>query len=90
MNNITEFKKPDPYWKVQKIKLYADIGTFTSVVQFAEGSCHIVVDKGCWCLVNSGRFSRMLTPRALSIIKQLPDNPYDYLPYMRTLNLPKD
>lgn len=86
--NVTEFKKPDPYWKIQKITMYADIGERTSVVEFANGRCHIVVDKGCWCFVNDGRFVRTLSPSFIKILKKLPDDPHDYLPYMKTLNIP--
>lgn len=85
-----DFKKPDPYWKVQRVKLYADIGSFTSVVEFAKGSCHIVVDKGCWKFVNNGRFTACLAPIALDILKKLPSDPYDYKPYMDTLNIPEE
>ena len=88
--NTIDFKKPDPYWKIQKVKLYADIGVFTSVVEFANGMCHIVVDKGCWRVVNSGRFTALLTPYSLDILKKLPSDPYDYKPYLDSLDIPKE
>ena len=84
-----DFKKPDPYWKVQRVKLYADIGIYTSVVEFANGMCHIVVDKGCWRVVNSGRFTALLTPFSLDLLIILPREPLNYKPYFESFNIPK-
>jgi hypothetical protein len=85
--NIIEFERPDPLFKVQKVTLQTG-SKITSVVEFNNGYSHIVVDDGCWVVVNGGMFASWIFPKALDILKKLPSNPYDYKPYMDSLNIP--
>ncbi len=57
------------------------IGSQISVAQFNKGYSHIVVDDGCWIIMNGRETSSWIFDEAVQVLKQLPNSPSDYKPY---------
>ena len=47
------------------------------VCTFRDGFSHIIVDDGCYQVVNGNRISSHIDPEALAVINELPKNPKD-------------
>ena len=67
-------------FKVEKIKLKK--GNATSVAIFNDGYSHIIVDDNCWLIVNGDGISSWIFDEAMEVLKQLPNKPSNYKPYM--------
>ena len=65
-----------------KIKVKRDSGKFfetRSYAQFNDGYSHIIIDGGCYIIINNDRPSAWIFEEALQELKKLPENPYDLL-----------
>ena len=61
---------------MKKIKIYT--GEYvTPVAEFNDGCSHIIVDDGCYIIVNGEKFSPWIFREALAVLKTLPENPKD-------------
>lgn len=66
--------------KLKSVRLSSG-GIVPAVAEFNNGYSFIVVDDGCWCVVNGNEFSAWVFPEATAVLKQLPDSPDEYGPY---------
>ncbi len=65
-----------------KIKIKRDNGSLfkaESYVQFNDGYSHIIIDGGCYIIINDNKPSAWIFEEALRELKKLPTNPYDLL-----------
>lgn len=72
-------------FEVKEIKCKSSGKTRTSIAEFNEGFSHICVDDHCYILVNGidGNHEPVYHwhEEAVSVLKKLPDTPYNYQPY---------
>jgi len=59
----------------------------TSFVTFNKGYSHIIVDGGCWVIVNGKNNSAYIFEEAMEALKKLPNKPTDYKPYRKAVGM---
>lgn len=55
--------------------------TAIAFVEFNEGNSHIIVDGGCWVIINGKGMSPWIFTEAAIALRSLPCNPHEYEPY---------
>ena len=61
-------------------------GIAVSVATFNDGYSNIIADDNCWVIVNGGKMSEWIFREAMEVLKQLPNTPSEYKPYINYLN----
>jgi hypothetical protein len=59
----------------------------TAYAEFNGGSSHVVVDDGCWVVLNDGVPAAWIFPEAMAVLRQLPDSPRNYAPYRESVGM---
>ena len=73
---------------IGNIELHETVDGSISVATFNDGYSSICVDDNCWIIKNGNGFSSHIFEEAMIILKQLPDNPSNYKPYVDYISQP--
>lgn len=76
-------------WDIRYISVDNLSESVLSVCQFTNGNCHIVIHRGCWAVVSQGVLMDRIFSTAAEALKQLPDNPNSYMPYVNFITYKK-